>query len=422
MPTSSIRFRPKATASQKTSKHSIFSWFPQKRSSTFQQAEQPVHIEPSVLQPYSSNIESQVDKAWSSIFVSCRCEPCWPPKQPAPRLCTHGTYNKFWPSLWKFADVYGSDGPKIFWEMILQDIQQYMIVVNDPGARYSESRKETLSQLLGRAERQLHGTTATWGWLGQPRASCSTNQTSTHVIVPAPPGRGIEGERAIWMRAYHSADEEHSSKLERIQNTRIVNINGRKLQLRKHHFDESYLGRKDGHGSARFARRSTTGSKTASSARKPSPLSQFITAQMVQYPTFTQQPARWTLATLGNITAFASLSAFVVTVTKKYGWEGMTRNHALSILKQLQPRKDLLVRLNMEEPRYSKTDSTEKRRRRARSTVERRVQCIEAVLGKMADEYDIARGAFACGISIGVGQQDVKVVQELVSRLMDGRS
>ncbi|EXJ86623.1 hypothetical protein A1O3_03576 [Capronia epimyces CBS 606.96] len=293
----------------------------------------------------------------------------------------------------------------MFWEMILQDIQQFIIIVEAPGATYNENDKLVLLRLLERAETQFHRTTASWAQLANPQAPGSQPSLQGSIrrcIVPAPTEYLSEGLEA--------------------SKTKLVNIDGRQLCMRKQHFDESYLDRKStARSRRRRMRRRGMINSPGHAAQRPNPLSHFITAEDVQYPAFTQQEARWTLATLGKTPAYVCLSAFMVSVTAKYNWEGISHNHALSILKQLQERKDLLVRQDA---------GSEK------TTVERRVQCLKAVLEKMAKEYDLDRKAFTQGISVGTGmadlgklsrmaipgQQDVKVVQELVAELLHGRS
>lgn len=407
--------------------------------------------EPHEVHEHGNSLESQIDNAWSTIFVSCRCRSCWPPKSLGPRLCSRRTYDKFQPKLTNFAQVYGSDGPKIFWEMILEDIRRYSSLVNAPGALYGENRKQVLSELLERAESRLEKTTSAW----DRRAKLTTPGSKQYLYqnrtrrVPAPSGRGVGGERAVWINGL-SADKKRANESLDRQQTRLININGRNLRMRKRHFDEAYLDRKEDQDCARFKRfkrvqrKSTVNSPGhAAHGPGPSPLSQSVTADVVQYQTFTTQQARWTHATLGKISAHASLLASAASLTKTYKWEGMARTNALTILKQLEPRRDLLVRLD-EGTYVANTNNdgmipvmTGERPGRM-TTVEMRVQCLKAWLEKMAKEYDTARREFGRGVSAGSamglediarmsrvnipGQRDVKSIQALVWQLLKGES
>ncbi|KAL2425993.1 hypothetical protein ABEF95_008739 [Exophiala dermatitidis] len=360
-----------------------------------------------------------------------------------PQLCSKGTYGKSKAKLDDFANVYGSDGAKIFWDMILEDLQRYFDAANAPDTTCRESTKLVLAGLLGRAQRQAERTTVARGTpLAQTQISPlqrSPYREPTFVIVPAPAGRGHEGKRTTWLRSCHVGNEQHCANNNSLQRhkTKIINIGGRQLQVRAHPFDNTYLQKREIAGYARFEKRLVGGSPKYSNPG-PSALSQSVTAEMVQYPTFSQQQARWTLATLGKLTAYASLSACVVSVTKKYKWEGISRNQALSILKQVESRKDLLVRVDTEGG-MTNSDSREGQGRYEKTTtVERRVQCVKAGLAQMAKEYATARDAFGRSLHGGngmvdlakvgrvaiPGQQNVRLVQELVTELLEleGRS
>ncbi|KAJ4517739.1 hypothetical protein HRR78_003577 [Exophiala dermatitidis] len=386
----------------------------------------PLRISPPVSP--SDNIEAQVDRAWRTLRMQ-------------PQLCSKGTYRKFKAKLDDFANVYGSDGAKIFWDMILEDLQRYFDAANAPGTRCRESTKLVLGGLLDRAQRQAERTTVARGTT-LSRSHTSPLQRNPHrqptfVIVPAPAGRGYEGKRTTWLRSCHVSNEQQFANNNSLQRhkTKIINIGGRQLQVRAHPFDNTYLQKREVAGCARFEKRLAGGSPKYSNPG-PSALSQSVTAEMVQYPTFSQKQARWTLTTLGKLTAYASLSACVVSITKKYKWEGISRSQALSILKQLESRRDLLVRVGAE-CGTTNSDSREGQERYVnKTTVERRVQCIKAVLAQMAKEYATARDAFGRGIHGGngmvdlakvgrvaiPGQQDVRLVQELVTELLEGRS
>lgn len=224
----------------------------------------------------------------------------------------------------------------------------------------------------------------------------------------------------------------------------MVHIGGRELIMRKRAFDQGYLDEKDQQGYERFDRQAlavarqycqdTSDTPDSTLAlrvgRKESRLSQSTTAEDVEYPTFVHQPARWSLASRGKITVYDELSAYVASLTKRYQWEGFIRNQALSTLKSLRPRRDLAVWYDREHevPLRGNRGRVKRMRPTEKTTMERRVQCLKAVLEKMASEYDAARRDFSRNVSLEMGlgdlnrtgtwriagQKDVQVVKGLV--------
>ncbi|KAJ9498639.1 hypothetical protein H2202_005825 [Exophiala xenobiotica] len=371
-----------------------------------------------------------------------------PLHQHTTRLLRQQTYNRFQLTLDSFSAVYGSDGPRLYWEHTIKDTKRAIAA-----AKADETAAASTVVLEKALERnqQAYELEKRCGMLvlREPPAS-----GLDMVHVAAPPDRGVDGYRAIWakrMEHTRACVRDKVDERPRVdpKNMRLVNINGNKAMMKKYPFDAEYLWRKDEQGQNRVRKQvnnkcnepncsSASKDKTktkiclACKARRSSRLSSLsVTAQDVEYPVFTQETARWTTADLGQSTVYDALSAHIAALTRQYNWEGEGWDEAISVIDQLRSRPDLTVSLSCGNGNQAQTTEQEvvsDAERVKKKATKRLVTELTAKLRRMARANDEAVKEFRddegneSRPNIWAGRNELKGVERLVEMLLAGQT
>lgn len=175
--------------------------------------------------------------------------------------------------------------------------------------------------------------------------------------------------------------------------SKLVNINGRRLNMKKQPFDNDYPERN--------ARRPAD--PLLSQLRETSKLRRSVNAEDIDYPEFTEAQPRWTHATTEEMTAYDALSKYVSSLAQRYNWEDSAQQQTLSALKQLQPRDDILVPVGLAYPslpcEYAEVT--------AMTSAENGVRKIRFLLARTAARMDSEKKAASDRV---VGRHDIRKV------------
>ncbi|KAK4938978.1 hypothetical protein LTR10_020637 [Elasticomyces elasticus] len=336
---------------------------------------------------FLKGIDEQVDKTWKKLFVVRRCACCPPSTQP--RLCEQGTYAKFKPCLSCYTNVYGSDGPQVYWGMIVDDMKGMYGQIKQARRGGWKFKALVMMGVLKRAaeeyEAAKEGQTLTF-----PKVSPSER---TFVCeVPAPESFGVDGKRLIVIRApVRLSLEDHIMSEEAITSkTGLVNTDYRMFKVKKLPRDAEYL--------QRIPRRPLV-------AREPRALSKLrmsVIAEEVEYPAFT----------VGQITAYDALSRYASSLAKRYGWESPIYKQTRSVLKQLQSRTDLMVAVSFAHEDFAPAIGDGA----AMTPIERRTQRIKVLLANMSKIYERDRKAF--GDEILGRRSDLEWINTIVQGIL----
>ncbi|KIW50327.1 hypothetical protein PV05_11924 [Exophiala xenobiotica] len=366
-----------------------------------------------------------------------------PLQQHATRPLRQRTYNRFRLTLDSFSAVYGSDGPRLYWEHTIKDTKRAIVAAKtdrtgvNANKQYATSTAALEKALERNQEAYEFEKKCTMLVLREPPA-----RGLEMVHVAAPPDRGVSGYRVIWAkRMEHTRacvkDKVDEMPIPNPKNMRLVNINGKKVMMKKYPFDAEYVWRKDEQGQKRVRKQidnkcnePTCWSKDktclACKARRPSRLSSLsVTAEDVEYPVFTQEIARWTTADLGQSTVYDALSAHIAALTRQYNWEGEVWHEAISVIDQLRSRPDLTVPCgNGYQVSGQEIPDAERVKKMA---TKRLVTGLTAKLRRMARVYDEAVKEFgdAEGTdrpNICAGRNEVKGLERLVEILLAGQT
>jgi hypothetical protein len=369
-----------------------------------------------------------------------------PLHQHATRLLGQRTYNRFRLTLDSFSAVYGSDGPRLYWEHTIKDTKRAIVAAK--ADKTAAASTVVLEKALERNQ-EAYELEKRCGMLvlREPPA-----RGLDMVHVAAPPDRGVDGYRAIWAKRMEHTRACVRDKVDGMprldpKNMRLVNINGKKVMMKKYPFDAEYLWRKDEQGQNRVRKQvnnrcnepncsSASKDKTkiclAGKARRSSRLSSLsVTAHDVEYPVFTQEIARWTTADLGQFTAYDALSAHIAALTRQYNWEGEVWDEALSFIDQLRSRPDLTVSVscgNGNQAQATGQEVVSDAERVKKKATKRLVTELTAKLRRMARAYDEAVKEFRddeeneSRPNIWAGRNELKGVKRLVEMLLAGQT
>ena len=366
-----------------------------------------------------------------------------PLQQHTTRLLRQRTYNRFRLTLDSFSAVYGSDGPQLYWEHTIKDSKRAIVAAkadrtgvdaNKPHAASTAALRKALERDQEAYEAEKKCTMLV---LQEPPA-----RGLEMVHVAAPPDRGVSGYRAIWAKRMEHTRACITDKVDEMpvpdpKNMRLVNINGKKVMMKKYPFDAEYLWRKDEQAQKRVRKQvdnkcnepnCSSKDKTcpACKARRSSRLASLsVTAQDVEYPVFTQETARWTTADLGQSTVYDALSAHIAALTRQYNWEGEVWDEAISVIDQLRSRPDLTVSCgNGYQASGQEVSDAERVKQKA---TKRLVTELTAKLRRMARAYDEAVKRFGDAEgperpNICAGRNELKSVKRLVEMLLAGKT
>ncbi|KAK7894750.1 hypothetical protein LTR67_005489 [Exophiala xenobiotica] len=373
-----------------------------------------------------------------------------PLHQHTTRLLRQRTYNRFQLTLDSFSAVYGSDGPRLYWEHTIKDTKRTIAAAKADGTAAASTVVLEKAQERNQEAYELEKRCGMLVLREPPARGLDM------VHVAAPPDRGVDGYRAIWAkRREHTRACVRDKVDERPRvdhkNMRLVNINGKKVMMKKYPFDAEYLWRKDEQGQNRVRKHvnnkcrepncsSASKDKTktkiclACKARRSSRLSSLsVTAQDVEYPVFTQETARWTTADLGQSTVYDALSAHIAALTRQYNWEGEVWDEAISVTDQLRSRPDLTVWLSCGNGNGNQAQATGQEvvsdaERVKKKATKRLVTELTAKLRRMARAYDEAVKEFRddegneSRPNIWAGRNELKGVKRLVEMLLAGQT